>query len=480
MKYIIIVLLSLSLFSCNTTLDINEDPTTSINATNDVVLPAAQVNLAVAISRFNNLIAPWGQYWAGGPGVGTPGMEKYNMSSVDNNTAWQSSYSGALQDMFYLINSTDLQYRGVGKVMSAYLYQVLVDLHGDIPFSEATRGAKEYGSVITPKYDKDTAIYTSLITMLNEGIDDISNGGDITSNADVIFSGSKSGWIGFANAIKLKIFVKRNQIAAAKQLAESGAIFNGARIVPTTTTRNTNPLYSLNTGSTLGMIQRAATGALAYLNNTFDPRINGYYARPLSPTGAPHKSINTGDVNLNPIYELVGTETATDARNKYSTANSIVFGATVPVYFISSWEINFLLAELYTRNDEFVVAESYFDQAITQSFASVSIALPASFLPAISFSTKTKDEMLNTIGIQKWVSMNGLQMTEGWLETVRFDRPGNEIFTNAATGIFTDPIQNNLGVRKYPSSLVYPQNEIGANPNTPTGRTITDKRFWDL
>ena len=185
MKYIIIVLLSLSLFSCNTTLDINEDPTTSINATNDVVLPAAQVNLAVAISRFNNLIAPWGQYWAGGPGVGTPGMEKYNLSSVDNNTAWQSSYSGALQDMFYLINSTDLQYRGVGKVMSAYLYQVLVDLHGDIPFSEATRGAKEYGSVITPKYDKDTAIYTSLITMLNEGIDDISN---ITTIRNIINS----------------------------------------------------------------------------------------------------------------------------------------------------------------------------------------------------------------------------------------------------------------------------------------------------
>jgi len=80
--------------------------------------------------------------------------------------------------------------------------------------------------------------------------------------------------------------------------------------------------------------------------------------------------------------------------------------------------------------------------------------------------------------------MNGLQMIEGWIETERFDRPGNLIFTGAdvdgvSNTVFTDPTQNVLGARKFPTSFVYPTQEVANNPNTPAGRVVTDKRFWD-
>ena len=67
-------------------------------------------------------------------------------------------------------------------------------------------------------------------------------------------------------------------------------------------------------------------------------------------------------------------------------------------------------------------------------------------------------------------------MTEGWLETVRFDRPGNDIFKG---GIFHSPINNSLGANKFPSSFVLPQQEISYNPNSPKNVTVTSKRFWD-
>ena len=71
--------------------------------------------------------------------------------------------------------------------------------------------------------------------------------------------------------------------------------------------------------------------------------------------------------------------------------------------------------------------------------------------------------------------MNGLQMTEGWIESVRFDRAGNTIFKN----IFTSPSNNSLGAGVYPSSFVYPSSEINSNPNVPRNRVVTDRRFWD-
>ena len=75
--------------------------------------------------------------------------------------------------------------------------------------------------------------------------------------------------------------------------------------------------------------------------------------------------------------------------------------------------------------------------------------------------------------------MNGLQMAEGWLETLRFDRAGHHIFTDAATGIYTSPINTTLGANKYPTSFIYPTQETSLNPNTPANRRVSDRRFWD-
>ena len=86
------------------------------------------------------------------------------------------------------------------------------------------------------------------------------------------------------------------------------------------------------------------------------------------------------------------------------------------------------------------------------------------------------DEKLNIIGIQKWISLNGTQEDEGWIETRRFDRPGNRIFTE---GIFQTPPLSILPAGTFPASWLYPASERSLNPNTPAQRSITDRLFWD-
>lgn len=488
LKSLYAVCILITLFSCQKSLDINENPNNSATASVDVVLPASQLGLSVALSRWNYLGCMWGQYWAGGPGVGTNGMEKYNMSSLDNNSAWVQAYSNALADMSYLTDSKEPIYAGIAKIMSAYLYQMLVDLHGDVPFSEAIKGSIDKGSILTPKFDSEVAVYNALIPLIDSGLVDIKKtGANIlkpTTN-DLIYNGDVSQWIKFANSLKLKILIRRGNYAEAKtlietpgitfisNLAESAGVRSGATASGKS---NSNPLWSQFDGGSLGMYYVAAGASINYLSSTGDPRINFVYFRPAA--GGAHKGVNTGDVALDPQYALVGTETASDALKKYSSPG-IPYNKFTPVYLITSWEVQFLIAEAYIRNGDYSIAEPFFNEGVQQSFGVLGASGASAYIAGLSFSTLTPDEMLNQIAIQKWISMNGYQMIEGWLETVRLERPGNEPFTST-DGIFTDPIQNNLGVRKYPSSFVYPNTEVSANPNTPAGRSITDKRFWDI
>ena len=172
----------------------------------------------------------------------------------------------------------------------------------------------------------------------------------------------------------------------------------------------------------------------------------------------------------------------------------VYFNASVLVFFISSWESKFLQAEVLSRTGG--DGSAFFEDAIAAScnYFGVSVGTYAS---DFGFSSKTADEQLDLIAVQKWISMNSLQMAEGWLETLRFDRTGHAIFllmkgnypesnfffslwTIFKNGIFTSPINNSLGTNGFPSSFIYPTQENSNNSaNVPSGRTVNSKRFWD-
>ena len=82
--------------------------------------------------------------------------------------------------------------------------------------------------------------------------------------------------------------------------------------------------------------------------------------------------------------------------------------------------------------------------------------------------------------MQKWVSMNGLQPVEGWIETRRFDNTANPIFALPG-GLFVTPTSNSLGGNNHPSILYYPSTEQDLNSNFPGQHNINlnDKVFWD-
>ena len=101
-----------------------------------------------------------------------------------------------------------LTYAGVAKILKAYAFSILVDVYGDVPFSEFDRFEE---GIKQPKFDKGSDIYPQLITLIDEGIADIDNPAPNPSKPaadDYIYKGNTTNWKKAARTLKLKLFTQ--------------------------------------------------------------------------------------------------------------------------------------------------------------------------------------------------------------------------------------------------------------------------------
>nr|MBP6796387.1 SusD/RagB family nutrient-binding outer membrane lipoprotein [Saprospiraceae bacterium] len=189
--------------------------------------------------------------------------------------------------------------------------------------------------------------------------------------------------------------------------------------------------------------------------------------------------VNTGTIvglDQGNINDLISPQKA-----DFSYPSTVQYSASNPVVIMSNWEVYFLRAEAAMRFGTADDQVDMFNNAISSHFAYVGAGDASDYIesnakldPAAALDTK-----LNILSSQKWISMCGIQETEGWIETRRFDRPGNQVFTGSGTGIFRTPTRTVLGQGVFPSIFLVPQSELSFNPNAPRDRKITDKVFWD-
>jgi hypothetical protein len=174
--------------------------------------------------------------------------DQYGIIGQDVNlqTSWSKMYSssanpglvtpvyGVLQNLEDIIKNAkaagNLRYVGIAKILKAYTYSQLVDIFGDVPFSEANK-LKE--GILYPKFDDDATIYPKLFTLLDEGIADLSNTTAINAltpgTDDLIYGGNVDKWIRAANTIKLKMYT---QIRKVKNVtAEVNALIAGGKLI---------------------------------------------------------------------------------------------------------------------------------------------------------------------------------------------------------------------------------------------------------
>lgn len=139
--------------------------------------------------------------------TGRVGADRYGAGSA----GWDGLYN-AITNLDVIITQgtkeTRYTYAGIAKILKAYTFSILVDVYGDVPFSEFNQfetGIKQ------PKFDKGKDIYPQLIKMIDDGIADINNTAPNASKPgsdDYIYKGNTTNWIKAANTLKLKLYTQ--------------------------------------------------------------------------------------------------------------------------------------------------------------------------------------------------------------------------------------------------------------------------------
>ena len=202
----------IGLLSCEKDfLDINDDPNNPLDVQMDLLLPSAQLDLAGSLGTsgggLSAITSTYMHQWVQRGNT----ISDYAIQESDFGVTapWLVLYTRTLADIEIIVEKgSALQaypYVGIAQIMKAYTYSLMVDVWGDVPFSQAHKADN-----LLPAYDKGEDIYPQLFSLLNEGIENLGKESLFeVGNDDLFYGGDPDLWIKLANSVKLKMY---NQI----------------------------------------------------------------------------------------------------------------------------------------------------------------------------------------------------------------------------------------------------------------------------
>lgn len=222
--FLVTMISSCSLFD----LDINEDPNNPASAAPNLQLTAIEIGL------MTNLANNEGDCETFMGLMGTQALSRYDLNNNSYSGLWDAMYTGPLKDLEGLIaaSQTSPHYLAIAQTLKAVAYSSMVDLWGDVPFTEALKGDNN-DKIINPKFDKDADIYAACIALLDEAIANFAKGSPVKVDGDLIYSGNIANWTKAAKTLKLKLLMTgrkglANSTAQISSLIAAGGLISTA------------------------------------------------------------------------------------------------------------------------------------------------------------------------------------------------------------------------------------------------------------
>jgi len=470
---------------CRRALDINQNPNIATAAPPELLLPSAQVQIASAVGVDMQIYGSyWAQYWTQSPAASQyRNIERYSPSASDFDNVWLLLYSGALKDLQQMqLQANNLgrpHYAGIGKLLTAYTFQLITDVWGDVPFTEALRGSPSEGLILSPKYDAQSVIYDHLLRMVDTGISLMTrNDPKSPGSDDLIYHGDANTWIAFGNSLKLKMLMRMSYVDPGRVTSEISGLAGpfleegeDALISFSATAGNRNPLSAeIQALNYVTNIVASKTSIDSLLANQ-DPRIDIFY----EPSDAGQIGLEQGNYNATPGIPLSLPGAVTGANTNLNTVTEIIAGRSAAVKLLTSYETYFLRAEAAARNFIAGNAQDLFESGIRANFSTygLSDSLADAYI-ANSYwgqypSGGSVEEQVRHIITQKWFSMNGTQGVEAWTELRRTGYPDFLPFS----------VTSLIGANR-PQRFFYPSVELTRNQNFPGQKGITEPVWWDV
>lgn len=488
-----------------TWLNVNTNPNSLPSSTPDYTF-AAGANRVAATLGPNEL----GEYWSGQWTQSSTYIISNTIFAYQfNNTNFNywDGYYDILQDLQYSIDNAAAKgnpyFGGTARVLKAYVYQILVDMYGNIPYKEALKGSGN----LAPKFDPQKDVYEDLIKQLDTAITVLKSSSlsAAYTASDIVFgaggvSTAPTKWVQFANSLKLRILIRQSRIAGrdsyiTTEINKAAAVTEG--FLPAGLDVTSNPGYVASSGKLNPFYEtwgyNAAGGAQSLARY---PRPTTFLFGSLTATNDTFRMKRLfypkGGEGVNPeiISNYVGVPFGIGSG--YLSQNTSYVGPSQikkgefnrPMVLMTNAEVQFLLAEAKQRYGAGVTlantAQAYYEQGVRESFRITGTTAAYGAAAATTLLTSGFDladwaaspDKLKAIWMQKWLALTNYSGFEAWAEYRRTNFPVTPASASTAANA------------PRPLRLFYPQPELASNGENVTAQGTIDvfstRIFWDV
>ena len=489
-KLVILFGIVLFLSSCDKFLDINENPNFPKDVSSELLLTAAQASVTNVYAADWGLIGSfWSQHWAQNNTSSQYKIyESYALSSNTNviERSYRELFEGGLSDNEIFLRKVEEEENWgaylMGAVIKAYGFQYLVDMYGNVPYSEAFMGAEK----LNPAIDNGEDVYAAIYSLLQEALskDYSSYVPDIYEVNDLLFAGHLEDWEAFAHSLRLRILLRQydanssfahNEIEKLISDLEAGNIHLLEKDVAFTNFEDadskSNPLYEsdqrqLNTSNNI----RANATFTSYLESNADTRLYSLFV----PVDGNYFGLVTGSYNV-PSTEF----------EAHKIIAHPVIEPEMPVYWMTYAESELLIAEAYLRLGNTEMAKTYYESGVNESFARMGADVGDLLSGVYAFPESGFEPQLKAIIMQKWVdAAEGGRGLESHIERVRTGYPEESAVSEQIDEGYTLPgnyvpgtlIYSKKGTTGgiFPRRFPYPDSELNFNSNAAEYKSLAD------
>jgi Starch-binding associating with outer membrane len=463
--------------SCKKLLDVNTNPNKPSEVTLGVLLPS--VLEATATNHYQvgftaNLLAQQLAAYTSGP------LNDDQHRDVRMSTAFFTLYSNTLNNNVFLVKTANQQgapvYEGIAKILLAMNLGMATDIWGNIPYSDAFKGAEN----LYPKYDKQQDIYTNIQTLLSEAIVLLQKPPGILkpTTEDLVFGGNTSRWIKTANVLKARYYMHltkkgvANSATLALSFLAAGFAGNADDCQLVYNDRNFNPWYrNVAIGITTGNF--VITHSKKFIDG-----MNGSTYPGLTDPRLPFIADKGAAATYSGIQNGVGT-----GGNTNITGNTYYAKINSPILMVTYAEQKFLEAEaLFLTNGGTTVSTGATTAGYNAYLAGigahmdkvgVAAADKNTYIANAQVSTGEASLKLEFILREKFIAT--YLHPETWVDVRRYDY-NPALYRGIGLPINQDPVMGGQTIQR----AIYPLTEVVRNPSV-TGelKPLTEKLWWN-
>ncbi len=156
--------------------------------------------------------------------------ESYEPADFDQ--IWDDTYAEALIDIRTMIplaeEAGQFTHIGIAQILEAYLITTMVDMFGDVPYTEAARGEE---GIFNPAVDTGASIYAAADQLLQDAIVNLNRDELALPTNDLYYGANETQWIKAANTMRLRLAVQSRLVNPAESTALINSLVAGGNLI---------------------------------------------------------------------------------------------------------------------------------------------------------------------------------------------------------------------------------------------------------